>query len=119
MASLVRLTEGDDQVTYAITVKRAGSAVNLSTHIDSGYVKLYVHADGAVFGTNQIDGVACTDNDKANGVVNFTFLAAHTNIASGSDLKGVWSLKLNDGTTTEWTSQEPFELARNPFEAAD
>lgn len=114
----IRVTEGDDQLPYTITVKRAGSAVDLTLEEgEVGGVKLYAHADGEDLGTNQIDGVACTFSDATNGVVIFTFLTAHTDIAAASDLKGSWALKLYNGTKTEWTKQEPFEIVRNPFAA--
>ena len=115
----IRLTEGDDNVVYTITVKRAGVVEDLTAMFEgTGSVKLYAHADGAPLGTNQINGVACTDVDKVNGAIAFTFLADdHTDIDGGSDLRGAWALKLDDDTKIEWTKQEPFELTRNPFVA--
>ena len=107
------LTEGDE-VTYTITVKRAGTAEDLT-----GYtVVLYAHEHGVGFGTNQIDGSSCTLTDAANGVVTHAFTSTHTTFATNRDLEGVWALKLTDGSgNDEWTKQEPFYIRRNPFVA--
>lgn len=112
----IRLTEGDE-VTYTITVKRAGSAEDVSGTDENG-ILFYAHEEGVAFGTNQVNGVVCAFvSDGTDGQVTMVFAAAHTTIETNRDLKGVWAIKLLTSTKPEWTRQEPFEIVRNPFVA--
>ena len=112
MAAFIRLTEGDE-VTYTITVKRAGTAVNLAAYT----VVMYVHDDDAAFGTNQINGASCSIvGDGSAGQVTFAFTSTHTSLGTtNTDFKGKWALKLTTATLDEWTDQEPITIRRNPF----
>jgi hypothetical protein len=108
----IEVTEGD-AVTYTITVKRAGTAVNLS-----GYtVTFYAHADGAAFGTNQINGGACSIvGDGSAGQVTYPITAANTALGTtNTQFKGTWSLKLVSGAIVEWTKRQPIFIYENPF----
>lgn len=106
----ITLVRGEAEIDYTITVKRAGSAVNLT-----GYtVTFFAHADGDNAGTNAIDASACTLTDAANGVVTHTFTSAHTAIASSQEtLKGDWRLRLVNGSLTEWTKKGDFVIEGN------
>lgn len=107
------LTEGDE-VTYTVTVKRSGSAVNLTGKT----VKLYAHDGNAAKGTNQINGLSGTVTDAANGVCTFAITSTHTTISgSDSNIDGKWAVLVNttSGDLDEWTKQEPFAIIRNPF----
>lgn len=111
MAQPIILTEGDE-VTYTITAKRAGSAINLT-----GYtVVLYAKDDDAAEGTNQVNGASVTVTDAANGVCSFSFTATHSALPTGKTmLTGLWALKLTTGGNDEYTKQEPFLIHKNPF----
>lgn len=114
MAQPILVTEGD-VVTYTITVKRAGSAVNLTPYAS---VVFYAHDDDSAVATNQVNGVSCTVTDAANGICTIDLTATHTALASGkTSFKGKWAVRLTTtvGSKPEWTAQEPFEIRKNPF----
>jgi hypothetical protein len=113
----IRLYEGEN-VAYTITVKRAGTAVDLTAHEASGSVVMFARDKDSAEGTNIVNGVACTFPDAANGQVAFTFTSTHTAIASATNVTGFWALKLNDGAgTIEKTKIEDFEILKDPFQA--
>jgi hypothetical protein len=114
VAQPIILTEGDS-VTYTITVKRAGAAVNLTPYSS---IIFYAHDNGAVEGTNQVNGLSCAVTDAANGIVTVTLTATHSGITGPATMsEGVWALKLvtSSGSLPEYTRQEPFLILKNPF----
>lgn len=109
----ITVTEGE-AVAYTFTVKRAGSAVDVS----AATVTFWAHDKDEAFGTNKIDGGATAwVTDGTNGQLTYTFTAANTAIAVKRELIGKWALKIVTGGVVEWTKQEPFYIARNPFVA--
>jgi hypothetical protein len=106
----VVLTEGDNNVVWTFTVKRAGVVEDLTGKT----VLLYVHDDDIVEGTNIINGSACTLSDPSNGKCTFTFLTAHTTISgTGRVLKGRYKLKVN----SESFDDGPFRIEKDAFTA--
>lgn len=107
----IRLVEGE-KVDYLVTVKRGGVAVNLADHIDNGTVLFYGFDDS---GTTHINGLACEDSDKANGVVLVPFTTTETAIpGSGTDFRGKWRLKLTDSAgDIEKTKKEDLFIERD------
>jgi hypothetical protein len=109
----IRLTEGE-AVTYTLTVKRDGSAVDVS----AATVTFWLHDDDAAFGTNKIDGETTGfTTDGTDGLVTYAFSAANTTFATDREIKGRWALKIVTGAVVEWTKQEPAYIVRNPFVA--
>lgn len=114
MAQPILLTEGD-AVTYTITVKRNGAAVNLTPYAT---VVFYAHDNDSAVATNQVNGVSCTVTDAANGICTIDLTATHTSLAAGkTSFEGKWALRLltTSGSKPEWTAQEPFVIRKNPF----
>lgn len=106
----VVLTEGDNNVVWTFTVKRAGVIVNITGMT----VLLYVRDDDAAEGTNIINGTACTLSNPSVGECTFTFLTAHTTIASpGRVVKGRYKLKIN----SESFDEGEFRIEKDAFTA--
>ena len=115
----ILLTEGDASVLYTITIKRDGTAVNLTGY---GSVARDGHAPDAPEGPNPGAGGACTGPSggalDATGVVEYTFTAANTTVTGGKTVKGTWRLKLVNATGgIEWTSAQTFEITKNEMVA--
>ena len=110
-ANAIERTQGDAEITYTITVKRNGTAEDLSA---PKTVTFYARDDAKDTTSNQINGGACTLTDAANGVLTYTFTAANLTIAgSDTDFKGKWRLKIVEGSEIEWTRRETFLIERN------
>jgi hypothetical protein len=110
----IYLTEGE-AVTYTFTVKRDGTAVDLS----SATVTFYVHDNDpdVAFGTNKIDNSATGwVTDGSDGKFTYTFTVANSTFATDRDFEGVYAAKIVEGSVLEWTKQEPIYIVRNPFQ---
>lgn len=110
-SDLIRLTEGDNNVVWTFTCKRAGAVVDLTGPLA---VTLYVHDDDAAEGTNIVNGSSCTVTDAAAGECTFTFTTSHTVIGgTGRVLKGKWKLKV----VSESFDEGEFRIEKDVFTA--
>jgi hypothetical protein len=114
--STMQVIEGE-QFTFIVTIKRDGSTVDLTNHMNlgqSGYVRLYIHDDdsGVAAGTNQVDALQAT---------HFAITTTHTTISgSDSDFQGKWNVRFHQevsGDETEKTFPEDWIIIRDKSEA--
>ncbi|MDP6460286.1 MAG: hypothetical protein QGH59_00805 [Gemmatimonadota bacterium] len=116
----IELVEGEE-ITYTFTVKKDGTAEDISSYTPT----VYVHDDNAAVGTNRVDeGSTSWVTDGTDGQFTYTFTSANTLITESSDgytdVSGDWAIKLDEtsGTGLKWTKRERFVLRKNPFIAA-
>lgn len=85
----------------------------------TGYtVKIYVHdIREETDGTNIVDGVEVTYDDREDGEVSYIFTAADLDVTATAAIEATWQLLLDNtgagGDVKRFTLPEPFIIRRN------